>query len=975
MKKYQFIRNSFIVQLMALFICLVLMNGNAYAQGAASLKVSGVVVDQAKNPLPGATLVVAGTTNGVTTDVDGKFQLNSAKGAVINISFVGYKSTSVEATSEPLTIVLQENFVTLNETVVVGIGYGTMRKSDLTGAIASVDATEMKKGVIASAEQLLQGKVAGLTVIQGSGDPASGASVRLRGGTSLTASNGPLVVVDGIPGVDFNNIHPSEIVSIDVLKDASASAIYGSRGANGVIIVTTNRANKGKTMQYQGYVAIGSVAKHIDMLSANQWRQYVRDNDVKSAVDYGGNTDWQRELEQTSVSHSHAITFSNSGENSGFRASVNYLDNQGIIKSTKLERIGASVSGFQYGLNNKLKLEVGLNTNFDKWNPLNGMIFERMMNLNPTIPVYNPDSTFTRIGGTKYDNPVEINTNRFADNTRHRLLGFGKVELEIVKGLKAIANGSYEYNSMEGRTYIPSYAVIGGISDKGYAQRTLGEYTTMQLETYLTYEKQLATDHKINLMGGYSYMDNIYEGFGAERRGYDSNLFLYNNLAAGQDFRAGDVYSYKGEAKLISFFGRANYSYQGKYMFTGTLRRDGSSRFGANNKWGLFPSASVAWRISDEAFMQATSSWLDNLKLRAGYGVTGNQDGIGEYKSLDILGAGSATYYDGVTQTWKQSYGPMQNPNPDLKWETTSQMNIGIDFSLIGKITGTLEVYQKNTSDLLYTYTVPQPPYLVGTMLANVGDLSNKGIELTLNANLINKGDFNWDMNLTLAKNIQVVERLSNQVYQTDAIPTGSLHGLSGMSGQFSQVIKEGYAVGTFVGPICTGIDTIGQFIFENNGEAQVIGNVQPKLSLGFGTSLSYKNFDFEVSTYGMFGQKVLNATAMELSNPKRLPSLNITDTQLTSGITSPMTYSSYWVEDASFLRIQSVTLGYTLKAKKAGIEKIRLYVTGENLFAFTNYTGVDPEVSIEGLSNPGMDWFNAYPRPRTFSFGLNISF
>jgi iron complex outermembrane receptor protein len=970
-------KNKEIIRLvwtLTFFMVIWFTQSPANAQETNKIKAKGTVTDQTGNPLPGATVIESGTTNGVITDIDGKFEMQYSKGNTLTISFVGYKSSNVVPTGETLQIVLQESAIALDEAVVVGIGYGTMRKSDLTGAIASVGADEMKKGVISSSEQLLQGKVAGLTVIQGSGDPASGASLRLRGGTSLSASNGPLIVVDGIPGVDINNVHPSEIASIDVLKDASAAAIYGSRGANGVIIVTTKRANKGKSMQYQGYVAVGSVSKHIDMLSANQWRKYVRDNNVTTAIDYGGNTDWQKELEQTAISHSHAITFNNSGENNGFRASANYLNNEGVIKKTSLNRLGASISAFQHGLNDKLKLEVGLTTNFDKWHPLNGLIYERMLNLNPTIPVYNPDGSFTRIGGTKYENPVEINENRFADNTRHRLLGYGKAELEIISGLKAVANASYEYNSMQGRTYIPSYAVLGA-TDKGYGQRTLGDYTTMQLETYLTYDKAIGTDHKINLLGGYSYLNNMYEGFGSQRKGFDSDLFLYNNLAAGIDYSANDVYSYKGEAKLISFYGRINYNYLGKYMFIGTLRRDGSSRFGANNKWGLFPSASVAWRISDEDFMKSTSSWLDNLKLRLGYGVTGNQDGIGEYKSLDILGTGSGTYYDAISQTWKKSYGVVQNANPDLKWESTSQINIGLDFAVLGRINGTLELYQKNTSDLLYTYAVPQPPYLVGTMLANVGDLSNKGIELSLDASLIDKKDLRWNINLTMAKNIQVVDKLSNQAYQCDSINSGSLHGLTGMSGKYSQVIKEGYAVGTFVGPVSTGLDSLGKFIFENNAAQQIIGDVQPKLSIGLGTSLSYKNFDFEISTYGMLGQKVLNATAMELSNPKRLPTNNVSDIILSSEITSPMTYSSYWVEDASFLRIQSITLGYTLKAASIGIEKIRFYVTGENLFVFTNYTGIDPEVSIDGLDSPGIDWFNAYPRPRTFSFGINVTF
>lgn len=976
MKNINITAKIFAIYTLILAIGLIGLNINSFAQESTTITVKGIVVDQSDSPLPGATIVIRGTTSGVITDIDGKFELPCNTGSTLSISFVGYKNEVITVNTSNLgTIVLMEDFVTLNEAVVVGVGYGTMRKSDLTGAITSVNSDELKKGIISSTEQLLQGKVAGLTVIQGSGDPASGASLRLRGGTSLSASNGPLIVVDGIPGVDFNTVHPSEIISIDVLKDASASAIYGSRGANGVIIVTTNRATKGKSMQYQGYVALGTVSNHIDMLSANQWRAWVRENESTSAIDYGGNTDWQKELEQTAITQSHVVTFNSGGEKSGYRASINYLNNQGVIKNTKLERIGASISAFQYGLNDKLKLEAGINTNFDKWNPYDGRIFERTLNLSPTIPVYNPDGSFTRIGGTKYDNPVELHTNRFADNSRHRLLGYGKAELEIIEGLKAIANLSYEYNSQQARLYKPSYAVMEGVSDKGFGQRTLGDYTTMQMETYLTYDKQITNDHKINLLGGYSYLDNSYEGFGALRRGFDTDLFVYNNLGAGQDYRAGDVYSYKGQAKLISFFARANYNYKGRYMLTATVRRDGSSRFGANHKWGVFPSASIAWRISDESFMQGTSGWLDNLKLRAGYGITGNQDGIGEYKSLSLLGAGSETYYDAITKTWKQSYGPIQNPNPNLKWESTAQTNIGLDFSLIGRISGTIEVYQKNTYDLLYTYRVASSDYAFPTIMANVGNLNNKGIELTLNGNIINTKNLSWDANLSLAKNVQVVEKLSDNTFQTEDVPSGSLHGIDGMSGQFSQIIAEGYPVGTFWGPVCTGVDSTGKFVLADEGISQDLGNVQPKLSFGFGTSLQYKNFDAEISMYGMYGQKVLNATAMVLNNPKRLPALNVSDAFLETGITDKVTYSSYFVEDASFLRIQSLTLGYTLNIEKIGISKIRLYLTGDNLFVFTNYSGTDPEVSINGLDNPGFDWFNVYPKPRTFSFGVNVSF
>ncbi|PZR19679.1 MAG: SusC/RagA family TonB-linked outer membrane protein, partial [Flavobacterium psychrophilum] len=483
------------------------------------------------------------------------------------------------------------------------------------------------------------------------------------------------------------------------------------------------------------------------------------------------------------------------------------------------------------------------------------------------------------------------------------------------------------------------------------------------------YNKTLGK-HNINATGGYSYYNNIYKGFGAQRSGFVTDLFGYNNLGAGYNYRLGDVYSYKGESDLVSFYGRANYSFDSKYMLTGTVRRDGSSRFGANNKWGTFPSVSAAWRITGEEFMQSTGNWLTNLKIRGGYGVTGNQDGIGEYKSLSILGVGRDSYYDPATGTWSLAYSPVQNPNPDLKWESTKQTNIGIDFSLFNRITGSFEWYNKETNDLLYTYQVPQPPYLVGTMLANVGDLSNKGIELTLNANVIQNDNFTWDVNFNFAKNKQKIEKLSNQTYKTDVIYSGSLHGLSGMSNQFSQIIKEGYPVGTFWGKKSEGLDENGNIIVGD--EDQEIGTAQPDFSLGFGMNFTYKNFDFGFTGYGMFGQDILNATDMMLNDPNRLPSYNVTDDYLTSGITSSPQYSSYWIEDGSFFRLQTVTLGYTVPMKSAS--KLRLYVTGQNLAVFTNYKGVDPEVNFSGLDNPGIDRFNNYPRPRTITFGLNFT-
>ncbi len=938
------------------------------------LEIKGTVTDNNGTPLPGVSIIVVGTVRGTQTDFDGNYSINSKGGDVLEFSFIGMKTERIiVGTSTIINVRLIEDSASLDEVVV--IGYGKMKRSDLTGSIASVSAKDLKKGVVFSTEQLLQGKVAGLSVIQSSGDPTSSASLRLRGGTSLSASNGPLIVVDGISGVDFNTIQPSEIVSIDVLKDASASAIYGSRGANGVVIVTTNSSHKGKAVNYDGYYAIGKVANNLDLLSANQWRDYVKKENPIGAVDFGGNTDWQKAIQQTSIINSQTVSFVNNDDTGGSRVSLNYLNNKGAIIESGLERIGASLTGYQYALDKKLRLEAGIHSTFDESNEIDYRVFQRSYNLNPTIPIRDENGDYTNITGVFYENPVEISNNRSSDNKQQRIFGYSKAEVELFKGFKSVTNISYEYNSTKTQLYIPTYAVLDGLTEQGKAQQSLYDFTNKQLETYFTYDIEFKGEHKLNLLMGYSYLDYTYEGFGAQRRGFDTDSFLYNNLGAGQDVRADDVSSFKGQSKLISFFGRANYNYLNKYLLTASIRRDGSSRFGANNKWGLFPSASVAWKISEEPFMKSSSDWLENLKLRIGYGITGNQDGIGEYKSLSLMGAGGAPYYDSSTGTWKQSYGIIQNDNPDLKWESTSQFNVGIDFSLFKFINGSLEVYNKKTSDLLYTYEVPQPPYLYGTMLANVGDLSNKGVELTLNANLLSKVDLNWNTSLTLSHNTQKIDKLSNQTYQTDAIVSGSLHGLPGMSGQYAQVIKEGYAAGTFWGPKSLGLDENGEFIYANNGEAQDLGNVQPKYNVGFSMDLNYKKFDFQVAAYGMFGQKVLNATAMVYSDPIRLPVNNVLSSTLSSGIKSNAAYSSHWIEDASFLRLQNVTIGYNIDTKSIGIEKCRIHMTGENLFVLTGYTGIDPEVSIDGLDHPGMDVYNYYPKTRTISLGLNLTF
>lgn len=947
---------------------------------AQNISLTGTVRDVEGEPIIGASIVEKeNPANGTMTDIDGKFTLQVPQGAIIKISYIGYHSKEMPA-KNPMDVVLEENSVMLQEAVVVGIGYGTMRKSDLTGAITSVSAKDFKQGIVTSTEQLLQGKIAGLAVTQSSGDPTTGSALRLRGGTSLSASNSPLIVVDGIPGVDINTVQPSEIISMDVLKDASAAAIYGSRGANGVIIVTTNRATETEVskMSYSGWVSVGKAAKNIDMLSANQWRDYVRKNEILDAIDYGADTDWIKELEQTAVSHSHNFSMSNSRKYNGYRAAATYQANEGIVKHNYMNRLAGSLSAYQYGFNNHLKVDLGLNYTYDKYRaPDYGFygIFNYAINQNPTVPVKDEQGRYTRMGGTNMQNPVEYNDNYFSEQTRHRMLAFGKADLEIITGLHAVANLSYEYGSWQNRYYQPSYAA--GNSVGGTGRRQLADNSNYQIETYMSYDKTFAKVHKFNAMAGYSYSKYVYEGFGAARSGFDTDSFLFNNLGAGNDYRKDDVYSNKGEARLASFYGRVNYSYDGKYMLTATMRADGSSRFGKNHKWGYFPSAALGWRISEESFMSDTRSWLDNLKLRFGYGVTGNQDGIGEYKSLALLGAGGGGYYDALTDSWKATYSPSQNANPDLKWESTAQYNLGIDFTVINRIRGTVDVYYKKTSDLLWNYPVSQPPYLYSSMLANVGDLVNKGVELTLNATILTAKDFDWSADLTFAYNHQEITSLSNDTFQDLGTPAGQLHGIDGLSNAYTQMVKAGYPTGAFFGPRCSGIDANGEYIIENPDEQVYLGSAQPKFNLGISTTVTWKWFDFSVAGYGMFGQKILNATNMQLFTDTRMPGKNIPDKFAEQGIKpDKITYSDYWLEDGSFFRLQTITLGYTIPGtKKIGIDNLRVYGTVDNVFTLTKYSGVDPEINTSGLDNPGIDLCNVYPKTRSFIFGLNVSF
>lgn len=977
-----------------LFLCIsIIANANSKSYLFADITVKGSVLDNKGTPLPGVSVTVKGSSIGTTTDADGKFTIKVDDKAILRFAFIGFEAIEMPASPSTMRIVLQESVTNLSQVTVVSIGYGTARKNDLTGAINSVNANKFNKGVITSTEQVLQGRVAGLTVNRAGGDPVNGSSMRLRGGTSLTASSYPLVVVDGVLGADINTISPDDIESMDVLKDASAAAIYGARAANGVIIVNTKRPASGRVkIDYTGYASFGYAANTLDMLSANQWRQYVRDNNIGGAVDYGASTDWQDAVTQNAFSQNHSLSLSGGTEKSSYRASVNFLQNNGVVITSKLNRINGKINVTQKAIKDRLNIDVSLSSTYDEFNPIDYSALRYMYNVNPTMPIFDADGNyFEARGNLDYNNPVAQLKQRKNDQTRSRFLGVTKFDFEIIKGLKAVANLSYINNSFENLFYVPSNS-MSGQSDQGFGQQDGNTVKEKLMELYMNYDTKFGNDHVLNVVGGYSYFDSTNEWYGLQRRGFDSDIFGYYNLGSGQDYRVGDLWNGKANWKLISFFGRASYNYKGKYMISGTLRNDGSSKFGSNNKWGLFPSGAIGWNMADENFMKDVK-WLDQLKLRVGYGLTGNQEGIAPYTSLALTGPlNGELYYDSASNSWKNAYGPIQNPNPNLKWETTAQLDIGADFTLFKRLTGTIDFYNKKTKDLLYTYRVPQPPYLYSTILANVGNLTNQGVELTLNANVYNTDNFKWNIDFNVAKNKQEITKLSNQVYTTEAVYSGLLVN-RGFSNIYTQVIKEGYAPGTFWGPKFLGLDENGKFILEDlNGDGQIteadgqfLGDSQPDFSGGLGMSFNYKNWDAGFSMYGLFGQKLLNATGMSITDDNRLPSNNVPDESLKDKLTDQARFSSYWIENGSFVRLQYLTLGYKFNTKATSwLRNARVYVTGENLFVITKYKGADPEVSLDGLSMPGIDNFitpagssnpGSYPKARTFSLGLSLSF
>ncbi|HEX2969361.1 MAG TPA: SusC/RagA family TonB-linked outer membrane protein, partial [Bacteroidales bacterium] len=819
-----------------------------------------------------------------------------------------------------------------------------------------------------------------LVITKGSGDVTGNSTIRLRGISSLTGSSEPFVVIDGVPGVSLSSVSPQDIESVSVLKDASAAAIYGSRSASGVIMITTKKAKAGKTsVDYDGYVALDNVTNKPDLLSAEDWRQYCSTNlnpgDYQN-LDYGGNTDWFDEIMRTGVTHNHALSISAGTDKSSYRASFTYMNREGVVKDNSLQSLNGRLTFNQKALNDKLNLTFMANLYQNDYTPSNSRNFILSYNMTPVSPVKNADGSWFESLDYDHGNPlanIELNSNL----SKTAMVNVNaKADLEIFKGFTTGLSLYQQRGVSDNGQYNNRYTEAGR-TDLGSASRSSSTSDKKLLELTLKYNF-VVNKHNLTLLGGYSFEDNHSRNFSANNRQFVTDIFSYNNLGAGANLKDGDVSSGASMNRLIAFFGRANYSFHEKYILTATLRRDGSSKFGSNYKWGTFPSVSVAWRISDEPFMDNLKAVTD-LKLRAGYGVTGNQEGLGAYKTLALYGASSTKYFD--SGQFLTAYGYSQNPNPNLRWEETAMFNIGLDYDFLeSRIYGTIEYYNKKTSNLLYTYKVSQPPYLYDNIMANVGEMSNKGIEIFINGDIIRNAALRWTLSLNLAHNNNEIESLSNNEFSTTSILTGDAF-VRGGSNTTTHIIEEGRPVGTFYGWKCLGLDESGKYIMQKAGDVlsntdrTYIGNAQPKLTYGISSSVSYRKFDLSVFFRGVYGNDVLNYSRFAFANKQWLPGANVLKEALTNGLNDSPKYSSFYIEKGSFMRLDNASLGYTFDLKKRiDIEKIRVYLTGQNLFVITKYKGLDPEVDMSGLA-PGVEGRDYYPKSRTISMGLNFTF
>ena len=979
-------------------------------------KISGIVKDERGEPVIGANVVVKGTTNGTVTDMDGKYTLEVPAGGVLQISYIGYNTQEVKVGSvNVVNISLREDSEALDEVVV--IGYGTVKKSDLTGAVGSVQMKDVSQVGITSADRALQGQIAGVQVNARTGQPGEAMMIRVRGSNSLAGGNEPLYVIDGMPVEKMNSdINPEDILSMEVLKDASSTAIYGSRGANGVVMITTKRGNTGATtIDYNGYVGVSMLRKKLDLLGKDDYIAMVNEvsqNDGKGIAITSdeaaslANNDWQDLVYQTALTHSHQVSVLGGTEQTKVYSSLNYMNQEGIIKGSNYNRFALRINGDQK-LSKKLSLSASIAYSYGTQNTANsnadggGAIAYTAMVMPPIQEVKDADGKYTNFTGTPWGgtNPVGMSELYKREIVNSRLLANMALTYNIIDGLTFRVNAGAEVNSEGIDRYIPIGLSAGGKLD-GDASKEKANYYTIINENILTYDKKFNKNHALNLMGGITFQTYQYDKLTGSGTGFLRDVYETNNLGVAST--PGTPSSGFKDYRMVSFLGRANYNLMEKYLLTVTARYDGSSKFSKNHKFAFFPSAALAWRVSEEEFMKEID-WLSNLKLRGSIGQTGNQS-IDPYQTFAQLGTSAPIFGNGKDIGFNLS--SMANDN--LKWETTTQTDIGVDFGFFSnRLNIGFDYYWKQTRDLLYKATLP-PSSGYSSMLRNLGRIDNKGFEISINT--INmKGKVNWTTNLNITSNKSIVKDLGTDVYgnkimRIDA-PIGGGNWFPLFVGKapfqlYGYEIEGIYQTDEEARLNGEATKKAGDYRYKDTdgkagittGDKTIIANTQPKFTFGLTNTINWNNFEFSFLMIGSIGGDIVNEFNKSITNiggtwnirkdvwenhwtPEHPNAKYARASASTKDYLAFGDPNSIWVENGSYLRFKDIKLAYTLPTQWfSGTHKpnISLYVSGQNLITITSYSHYDPEASWMSSAVNGWDR-GVYPSSKSFNLGLKV--
>ena len=989
------------ISALAAFAVACLMSISASAQG--SYEVKGVVVDAA-GPVIGATVLEKGTTTGTSTGIDGDYVLRvSGPDAVVEVSCIGYATQTFTASAMPAKITLAEDAMFLEDVVV--IGYGSQKKKEVTGSVASVKAEDFNAGIKNSPVGLLQGKVAGLNIIRTTADPTdTGYKIQIRGFSTLDkgAGTSPLYIVDGVPVSNIDNISPDEIASMDVLKDGSAAAIYGTRGTNGVIIITTKRGDNfsdvaNTRVEYSGYASVSMKNTKSGMATPEE---FVNINSLSNGVmssiikrDSEGNyqlTDWMKEMTRpAAVTHNHNVAIVGSSRKFNYRASLNFKNAEGIAKHNNRQEVLAKIAASQKALDGWLELQYDLSYMHYR-NDYNCADWKMAAVLNPTYPIYDKANAngYYKPEGTGEGNPVEQMNQKesYQDGNYFRGSIKATVNIKPVQGLRVSGFAAIEEG--DNHNYWSNKTINTDEEGSGMAGRSMSTNFNKLFEVTADYTRSFGR-HNIAAVAGFSYQNFYNDGESISNKGFPTENMKYfqiGNGDASKDYL--NASSYRNSNTLAAFFLRANYNYAEKYLVSASVRREGSSRFGANNKWGWFPAVSLGWRITGEDFMQG-KDWCNDLKLRAGFGVTGNNLNS-DLRSVAMLSNGG-TFWDGASGKYVYTYAVSQNVNPDLRWEKKFEYNLGLDFSFLdNRLYGSLDLYYRQTRDLLWDYEVPTPPYQFPTLLANAGQMDSYGVELVISGVPVKTDNWTWVTTPTISFNRNIVTKLSDpsKGFNYDMTESGEVND-NGVMNVKTQVLKEGMPVGSFYGYKFEGFKSDGTWMYrtpiggyvssDNAVESykQVIGNAQPWFTFGWNNTVRWKNLDVSVFFRGVVGNKILNV-ARWIYGPQTQTSVNFFAKDcIGDNVTyaNKANFSDYYLENGSYLKLDNLTVGYTFRFKENKyIDNLRLYLTGQNLFTITSYSGQDPEIDTTSVWSSGIDYPSFYPRVATILLGLNLS-